>query len=100
MWKTSEIAHHSGQVPSGPGRRASLPARSDAGEFSLAHVVAFQHTICRPIPGGDGIHQHANFNPSAMSPRESAHAFYHCWPTKMTRSHDVETELTALCKSW
>ena len=50
---------------------------ADVGEFSLAHVVAFQHAILYPVSGGDGIQGDRNFNASAISPRESAHAF-HC----------------------
>jgi len=39
-------------------------------------VVAFQHAILYSVSGGDGLHQHTNFDASAISPRESAHAFY------------------------
>ncbi len=34
---------------------AGMPSGADAGEFLLAHMVAFQHAIFHPISGGDGI---------------------------------------------
>jgi hypothetical protein len=77
MREKSEITHHRRQVPSGLGRRAGVSPGPDAGEFPLAYVVAFQHAICHPIPGGDGIHQHANFNAPTVPPRKSLHSVYH-----------------------
>ena len=53
--KTSEDTHHCRQVSSGPGRRTGLSPRADAGEFPLAHVVAFQYAIFFSIFSGDGI---------------------------------------------
>src|SRR3954452_21114004 len=76
MRKTSEDAHRCRQIPSRLGRRDDMSASADAGKFSLAHVVAFQHAILHTIPGGDGTHQQTNFEASAVSPRESVHAFY------------------------
>ena len=29
---------------------------ADAGEFPLAHMVAFQHAILHTLPGSDGLH--------------------------------------------
>ena len=81
--KTSEITHYRGQVPSGFGGRGSLSFGPDAGKFSLAYLVAFQHAIFHAIPGGDGFHQPTNFDASTVSPRKSVHAFYHRWTARM-----------------
>ena len=56
---------------------------AEAGEFSLAHVVAFQHTILHPIPGGNGIHDVGTGDASTISPRKSAHTFHSRWPKEM-----------------
>ena len=74
--KRAKIAHHRRQVPSGLGRRAGLSFGADAGEFSLAHVVAFQHAILHPVSGGDGFHDLRAGDAPAVSPRTSAHAFH------------------------
>ena len=49
---------------------------ADAGEFSLAHVVAFQHAILHTIFGGDGFHDLKADDTRAVSPRTRAHTFY------------------------
>src|SRR5213593_4650814 len=77
MRKKSEIANHRRQVPSGLGRRASLPPRAYAGEFLLAHLVAFHYAILHPIPGGDGFHDFRSFATRTASPRKAVHTF-HC----------------------
>ena len=56
MRKTSEITRHCREVLSGPGGRRSLSSGADAGEFSLGHVVAFQHPILHTVSGGNGFH--------------------------------------------
>ena len=75
--KRAKIAHHRRQVPSGLGRRAGLSSGADAGEFPLAHVVAFQHAILHAISGGDGFHDLGADDAPAVSPRTSAHAFHY-----------------------
>ena len=94
MRKTSEITHYRGQVPSGFGGRGGLSFGSDAGKFSLAYVVAFQHAIFHSIPGRDEFHQPTNFDASTVSPRKSVHAFYHRWTARMRWWFNLTTSPT------
>jgi hypothetical protein len=73
---------------------------ADAGEFPLAHVVAFQHTILYTVFGGNGIHDLGAGDTPAVSPRTCAHAFHSRRSTRMTRSQDAEerTERTVQIK--
>ena len=43
-------------------RSLGLSVGADAGEFPLAHVVAFQYTILRTVSRGNGFHGDGNFN--------------------------------------
>src|SRR4030095_8850821 len=85
MWEKSEITHHRRQVPSGFGRRAAMSSGTDAGKFSLAYVVAFQHAILHTIPSGDGFHDLGAGNAPAVSSRTSAHAFHYRRESRIRR---------------
>src|SRR5438045_8491885 len=93
MRKTSEIADHRRQVPSGFGRRASLSSGTDAGKFPLAHMVAFQYPILHPIRGSHGLHDVGAGDAPAASPRTSTHAFHSRWQPRVPRR--TGSELTA-----
>ena len=56
----------------------------DSTEFSLAYLVAFQHTIFHSVSRRDGIHADGDFDAPAVSPRKSLHAFHHRCSTAMT----------------
>jgi hypothetical protein len=49
-----------------------------APEFSLAHLIAFQHTIFHSISDGRGIHDIRGSD--TRTPRKSLYAFYCRWP--------------------
>lgn len=77
MRKDGAIGHHCRHVPPGSRRSACLPSRPHAGEFPLAHLVAFHYAILHPIPGGDGFHDVRSFATRTASPRKAVHTF-HC----------------------
>src|SRR5438552_14615498 len=77
MREKSEITHHCGQVPSGPGRSAGVSSGTNVGEFSLAHMVALQYTIVFSIFSGDRILRFRSFATSTASPRKTIHTFHY-----------------------
>src|SRR5437763_14778966 len=76
MRENSELAHYHRYVLSGVGTSACLPSRAHSTEFSLAYLVAFQHTVFYPIFSGHGIHHFRTIDASAISPRQGVHAFH------------------------
>jgi hypothetical protein len=40
---------------------AGVSSGADGGEFPLAHVVAFQHSVLHPIPRSHGVHDVGTF---------------------------------------
>src|SRR4051812_43878025 len=76
MRKTGEIAHHCRQIASRLGRRTGMSSGGEAGEFSLAHMVAFQYAILHPVSSGDGIDDLRTDHAPAVASRKSAHPFY------------------------
>src|SRR5215813_15320829 len=85
MRAKSQVAHHCRHVLPGPGRSADMSFGAHAPEFSLAHLVAFQHPILHSISGRDGIHRDRDFKTPTESSRKSAHAFYYCQSKKMKK---------------
>jgi hypothetical protein len=58
---------------------------ADAGEFSLAYVVAFQHAILHTVSGGAGFRDFRADDAPAVSPGTSTHAFHSNWNATVTR---------------